>query len=760
MPHQTLKLIPGVNENLTPAYNQAGISTSQLIRFIPDPILGAIVQVLGGWTKFFGSTISGIVRNLWAWTDINGSTHLAVGAVNALGVINNWASLSSTGSLTYITPTTATDNVAVLAATTAGSPIVTLTDTGSSITSYDSVFIQTPIAVGGLVLFGVYPCITVGTDSFQVMATDLFGNPLPATWTTTSLVTTSASGTGTVATIGFTGPYTFAVGDTVTVAGVTPSGYNGTAVVTSSTTTTVLYASTATGGQTVAGTVSNYGAVPKYTTTSGSALVTVMFSNHGYSVGSTYAALVSTTLNGVTISGDYLVQSVVSTSQFTIQVSTSANANGSAFVNGGQARFQFFLGYGPLPTGAGYGIGGYGRGGYGTGVAPTGRAGSTITATDWTLDNWGGLLLANPYNGPIYAWDPTTLPPTATVIPQAPSVNAGMFVAMPERQIVAWGSTFNGVQDSLLVRWCDIEDYSQWIAQPTNQAGSFRLTRGSLIVGGIQGPQQGLLWTDLALWTMQYSGQPFVYGFNEVATGCGLIAPKAAGVLGSAVYWMSQSQFFMLSGEGVTTVPCPVWDVVFQDLDTTNLAKIRCAPNSRFGEIAWYYPTISGGGEITNYIKFHPSLGVWDFGALARTAWLNQSVFGPPIGADPNGYLYQHETSTLADTSPLAASFTTGYFALSDGDMKMFVDEVWPDMKWGYYGGSQSANVQITFNVVDFPGQTPTSYGPYSLVVGTTYFTPRMRGRLMSITIASGAANTAFWRLGAIRYRVMPDGKY
>ena len=118
----------------------------------------------------------------------------------------------------------------------------------------------------------------------------------------------------------------------------------------------------------------------------------------------------------------------------------------------------------------------------------------------------------------------------------------------------------------------------------------------------------------------------------------------------SVVYWMGQSQFFSLSGSGVAPIFCPVWDVIFQDLDLTNLDKIRVAPNSRFGEVTWYYPVISNGGEVTNYVKYNVNLQVWDYGTLGRTAWINESVLGPPIGADPSSlYIYQHETSPDAD---------------------------------------------------------------------------------------------------------------
>ena len=330
---------------------------------------------------------------------------------------------------------------------------------------------------------------------------------------------------------------------------------------------------------------------------------------------------------------------------------------------------------------------------------------------------------------------------------------------MPQRQIVAWGSTFNGISDPLLIRWCDIGNYNSWIATLTNQAGSYRLPKGSKIVQCIQGPQQGLIWTDLGVWAMQYVDLPFVYQFNEVGNGCGLIGRKAAGSINGIVYWMSQSAFFTLGANGAQPLACPIWDVIFQDLDTTNVDKIRFAPNSRFGEISWYYPTIGNGGEINAYVKYNIVLNQWDYGTLQRTAWINQSVLGPPIGADAAGYIYQHETSYNADGQPMNSYFQTGYFTLAEGDVKTFIDQVWPDMKWGYYGDGQGANVLLTFYVADYPNSTPLQYGPYTLTHVTQYITPRFRGRLVSIKIESNDIDS-FWRIGNMRYRFQPDGKF
>ena len=774
MPHQTLKLIPGVDQNRTPTFNEAAISTTNLVRFIPDKQgQVALVQKLGGWTRFFPTDIGSIVRALWAWEDTNANTYLGVGAEGTT-VNGNGLSVIYDNSREVITPRTDILDVVFSGTggmtTIAGSSTVFVYAVGSNVSDFDTVYVRTPVAVDGLVLFGVYPCTFLGADQFSITAVDALGNPQVATTTVS-----------------------------------TPGGA-----------------------------VPTYDLTYDFVNSRGNPIVTVTLANHGYAVGDTFPVVVSTTAGTVTFFGNYIVQTVPTTSTFTIiagsstttaavtgassngttgtitfsgtytfnvgdtvtitGVSASYNgdrtvtaktansvsfnlgaaatlgAGGTVFdtfskMNGGDAEYEFFRVPAPIPTGVGYGIGGYGAGGYGTGVVPPATVqGSPINVSDWTLDNWGQIFVACPVGGAIYTWAPGTGATVAGVIPNAPVINDGMFVAMPQRQIIAWGTTFSGIQDPLLIRWCDVNNYDSWIALLTNQAGSYRLPRGSAVIGCIQGPQQGLVWTDLAIWAMQYVGPPYVYQFNEIGAGCGLIARKAAASMNGIVYWMGQSQFFKLSGSGVEIIKCPVWDVIFQDLDTTNKDKIRIAPNSQFGEVTWYYPTTTSGGEVAKYVKYNVVLDQWDFGSLVRTAWINQSVLGPPIGAGIAGgadYIYQHETSPDADGAPLIASFQTGYFAMQEGEMKVFVDQVWPDMKWGYYGGAQTAHVDLTFYVADYPNDTPRVYGPYTMTSASTYLTPRFRGRLMSIKMESAPDEYGtWWRLGAVRYRVEQDGKF
>jgi len=688
MPYASLKILPGVDQNKTPALNEAAISNSQLIRFIPDRTLGGLVQKLGGWTKFVQNTIGSIARCLLAWEDTNSNSYLAVGAEGIAGGGGQALQVINSGLQIDITPQNVTSNVPVNFSTTSGSSTVTIVDATFTVDRYDVVDMGTQVSGGGLVLFGQYQVTPINSTSYSIEARDNLGDLVLAT-----------------------------------------------------------------------STVANGGAVPQYDTTSGSNVVDVTLADHGYVVGNTFTALVATSVGGVTIYGNYIVTDVSSSSVFSIAVSSQASSTATADENAGDAHFLYLNGVGPLASGTGYGVGGYGVGGYGSGSAPDPDLGTPINAADWTLDNWGETLIACPYGGPIYYWSPSGGYEIALAIANAPSVNEGIFVAMPQRQIIAWGSTFNGIIDPLLIRWCDVNNYDSWIGLITNQAGSYRIPKGSRIVQCIQGPQQGLIWTDLAVWAMQYAGPPYVYQFNEIGNFCGLIGRKAAGSMNGVIYWMGQSQFFRIANGGVESIRCPVWDVIFQDLDMANLDKIRIAPNSRFGEITWYYPTNSNGGEVSHYVKYNIIVNEWDYGELGRTAWINESVLGPPIGAAPNQYIYQHETSTDNDDSPMISSFQTGYFVITEANVKMFIDQIWPDMKWGYFGGTQNANIKLTFYVTDYPAPTPLTYGPYTLTQSIKFITPRLRGRLVSIKIESDDIGS-FWRLGNIRYRFQPDGRF
>lgn len=747
MPFGEIKLIPGVNTEKTPTLNEAGISTSQLIRF-----KDSLVQKYGGYQKFYPFAVGGVPRDLHAWQDLNADDHLFVGSTTQ-------ASIISEGDLNNITPQTLSTDFKPLVIATALSTTFTIVDPNiDTVTTFDAIYLETPVSAGGVILSGVHPIINVsGTSSFQI-------NAATAAATTNVLLTNATSAAGTTI-LNFTAVPAWVGTGMLLAALASATAIPANAVVTSFSSTQITVSTAILAPGINLGSAIVIVSLPRFTTTADSAVVSVQFESHGLSVGGTVVLPAPTTASDVEIVGAYTVNPVANASTFAITVDQQAASTLTVNMNSGLVGLFYYITLGPAPIGSGYGLGGYGLGGYGTGLTSASQTGTPITATDWTSDNWGQLLLACPEGGGVYVFDPNGGFATAGLVPTAPPFNGGIFVSTSQQMLVCWASTATKnigiLQDPMVVRWSDIEDYTQFVPLSTNQAGSFRIPIGSKIMGGMAVANQNLIWTDLDLWAMNYQGQPFVWGFNKIGAGAGLVSSHAAQQLRGAVYWMGLRNFYVFDGQGVRVIPCPVWDAVFQNLNADGLSNIRAMPNTPFNEAGWEYPSAASvSGENDSYVKFNitePN-APWDMGQLQRSAWIDQTVLGMPIAAAPSGIIYQHETTNDADGQPLLPSFTTGYFYLSPGEDFVFADQILPDFRWGFYGQSESAQVYISINVIDYPGDTPTVFGPYLMTESTQYISTRLRGRQASFTIQSSDLGS-WWRIGKIRYRWAPDGR-
>ena len=224
----------------------------------------------------------------------------------------------------------------------------------------------------------------------------------------------------------------------------------------------------------------------------------------------------------------------------------------------------------------------------------------------WFLGNLGedGLVLASGgalerYHPPIEdgpfltpVTNPTIDDPPRETVPQKSN---GMVIAMPQAQVILFGTepkAGEGVTDPLLIAWSHAGTYDQFRQTVSNQSGTFRLSRGSRIVGMIQAPQSTLILTDTDLWQMSYIGPPLVYGFTIMGSGCGLVAPHAVAVLGRSTVWQGQKNFWQFGDTAVQPVPCTVWDYIFQDIDGLNINKCHAAPNSTANELSFFFPSL------------------------------------------------------------------------------------------------------------------------------------------------------------------------
>lgn len=494
-------------------------------------------------------------------------------------------------------------------------------------------------------------------------------------------------------------------------------------------------------------TVAGGGATSLFHTYSGQSTVIVTLANHGLLTGGTFTVYVSTTVATIVLFGQYGPITVLDANTFTIPGGSAAGSTATGSENGGNVRIQYLLATGQVSSTAalGYGEGGYGLGPYGIGAS----SGAQTQLRQWTMGQFGRILIACPIGGAIYEWDPASgfFENPASIISGSPAVATGIFIAMQQQQIIAYGITDpnTSLQDPMLIGWCDVANFNVWTASATNQAGTFRLPRGSRIVGGLQGPQYGMHWTDLGVWLQQYIGFPLVYGFNEIAQGCGLISMRSVGVLGGIVYWCSLNQFNAFNGASVTPLPCAVWDIFFQNANFSQQDKFLLAPDSHFDEFFYFYASLSGTGEIDSYIKYQQVDNVWDLGTLVRTAWYDQNdvLANNPIGVDGAALIQQHEIGNDADGLPMTSSITTGFFKLAEGLVIIFIERMIPD-----FVAAPGTSIQITVDMVNYPDDTPLFSKTFTWIAGTTqYIIVRGRGRFAQLTISSSGAGS-FWRLG------------
>lgn len=507
--------------------------------------------------------------------------------------------------------------------------------------------------------------------------------------------------------------------------------------------------------------VANGGAVPSFNVSGAAvAIATVTLANHGFSNGALFGVQVQTLVGGFTIAvGSYVVAGAT-TNTFTITPGGLSTGAATVSENGGNVQLQYLVLSGvasATPLG-GWGIGNYGSGNYGQGGSGT----LIQPLRQWYLDNFGADLIGN-YNGsPIIVWVPpvatgnvalavnTTNYPSATIPPT--QVNAS-FVAMPQQMVMALGCDISGIFDPNLVRWCDVGDFTKWQATTANQAGSFRIPTGSRIIGGIQGPQYGMLWTDLDFWLIQYLQPPLVFGFQKVSGNADLIAGRAVGMFKNNVYWASHDNFLVFDGQSAQVVPCSVWDKFFRNINSNQSDKVFCAVNSLFNEITWYYPSATS-MEVDSYVKYQAIDKVWDYGLLARTCWQDDNVLGAPIGVDPAGLLQQHETSFDADGSVLMSSLQSGMLEMDEGTMFTFIERLIPD----FVLGGSTPRVQVSIVTEDYPSDFLSTYGPYTITQSTPYVIVRSRNRGIALQISSSDLGS-YWRLGALKYNGSPAGK-
>ena len=595
-----------------------------------------------------------------------------------------------------------------------------------------------------------------------------------------------------------------------------------------------------------------------FTTTIGSAVVTVTDPSGGFENNDFVTFSPTITLGGVTIFGEYQLTST-GTTTYTITASGQA---AFALVGGGtiNAVYQINTGAEYAIPAVGWGAGPWGAGTWGNGAA------SETSIRIWNQSNFGQDLILGPREAPLYYWNASIgytaktasitiaspsvvsfsgsfLNGTALILQTTGSLPTGLVIGVTYYVINSTGSTFNlaatpggvainttgtqsGVQaispraipiselsganetpisqifflisdvsrfvlcfgtndvysttiDPMLIRWSDQESVTEWEPLITNQAGSTRLSQGSTIVTALQSRQEILVWTDSALYSLQYLGPPYVWGAQLLASNISIVGPNAAAVASGATYWMGADKFYKYAG-GIQTLRCDLLRYVYNDINRQQFDQVYANTNEGFNEVWWFYCSANS-NEADRYVVYNYVEDIWYYGSLGRTAWLDTGLRSFPVAATYAHNLVNHESGVddgmLADLLPIEASITTAQFDIGDGHNFAFIYRILPDLTFN--GSTNGVTPRLTMQLLPLKNSGSGYTSPKSVggtdtdaeqpVVATQSYPIdpdtydgqiyiRVRGRQMAMRITSDTIGTQ-WQLGAPRIDLRPDGR-
>ena len=733
MPLQKLQFRPGLNREGTDYSNEGGYFDCDKVRF-----RSGFPEKIGGWIRLSNDTFQGVARALWNWVTLNGANLLGVGTnlkyyVEQGGDYNDITPLR----VTFTTASTPSTNNCIT--TTNGSNVITINYPNYGGISGDFVTISGATTIGGI------PAAQLNAEH-QITYVDLD----TFTFTVASNATSTATGGGTAITMAFqiqTGLDVFIQG-TGWGAGTWPSYVDNTL--------TNPFTAAGIGVSTLTVTQAGHGL------TSGDYVYFESIASNPCGIN----RLVLQKAFPITVTGvnTYTISTVIGSNTY---LTTSTAASGGTVV-------------------------------VSTPVAPV-RGWGTAAAVGigqqlrlWTNDNFGEDLLIAPRGGSIYYWDATTGTSVRALLLNTASTNAGFagqFVPNSTNQVIgssiqrfaiAFGANpydplnANTQFDPLLVRWSDQENPFDWVPEATNQSGEYRLNIGSFIMCARSTRQEILVWSDAAIYSMQYLGPPYVWGFQLLQDNISIMSPNASVTVNNVTYWMGTDKFFSYTGR-VETLPCTLWQFVFDDINKDQAFQVFAGSNESYNEVWWFYCS-QNSNTVDKYIIYNYLERVWSYGTMNRTAWLDSGLRQYPMAAYPAGNKILFHEANVDDVSgltpvPIEAYIQSSDFDIGDGHNFGFVWRILPDITFNGSNVNQPSvtmtlrprqNSGTPYGTADNPQvqstQNYTSRNTYEVQEFDGQVYTRLRARQMSFRIESTGLGVA-WQLGSPRIDIRPDGR-
>ena len=729
------KFLPGIDKQSTTAGAENRWIDSDNVRFrygLPEKV--------GGWSSLVSDRIVGVVRKQHSFVDLDGNRYVALGT-------DKFLLLYFEGQLHDITPIKSTIGSVAISCLDATFEVSLTFTSDHNLESGDIILLDNVTVPTGVGLTNA----AFEDKLFQV--TRVTSSKIAIVTGTQQTSSSGSGGSCSVIPYEKVGPaaqsygYGFGIGNYGgTVSGVTTTTLNG-----------ALLADTAgTGGSGTAITLASTSGFPTAGTIAvGNELIT-------------YTGISSNDLTGIT---------------------RGANGTATAGTSNGQAHSD-----GSTVTNA------TNFSGFGSAVS----ASSVVLEPGlWSLDNFGQVLIATIANGKTFTWNAGAATPLTTrastttsgfATGSNPTASRVTLVSPTTRHLIHLGTeTTIGdttTQDDMFIRFSDQEDINDYAATAINTAGDFRLQDGTKIIGAIKAKEVILIWTDNALYTMNFVGAPFTFGFEQVGTNCGLIGKNAVVEIDGTAFWLSNNGFFMFDGT-VKSLPCTVEDFVFNNFNTTKGQQVAAGLNNLFTEVTWYYPSNSSDFN-DKYVVLNYGEKCWYTGTEARTSWMDATIYPRPyatkydstdfgtfpdvVGQDGLGgtKYFEHEVGTDQVNEDGSTTTVSSFIKSYDIDLEQrqrnaqgrqvglkLAGEIFlamrrfvPDFK------TLAGNAKVSLAVKRYPQQSDdtTTLSPFTINSSTDKKDTRARGRFVNVKIENDS-NGEEWRFGTLRLDIQPDGR-
>jgi hypothetical protein len=518
-----------------------------------------------------------------------------------------------------------------------------------------------------------------------------------------------------------------------------------------------------------------------FAATNGSPVITVTTPAHGLVDGAYVVFRNAVSLGGnitaVVLNQEYVI-TYISLTTFSITVSINANASDTG--NGGPNTIAAYeLNPAPavqVPLG-GWGAGPWGLGPWGVGSPPF----SNLRL--WSQSNFGEDLIFSPRDGGIYYWNATDGVTTRGVplesltgASDVPTIQKFTFVSDISRFVFAFGCNDYGaaVQSPMLIRWSDQESAVNWTPSATNQAGSVQFSHGSELITCLQTRQEIVVWSDSAIYSLQYAGPPAVWRSELLGDNISIVSQNAAATASGVVFWMGVDKFYKYDGR-VQTLRCDLRQYVFSDINSAQYQQVFAGTNEGFNEVWWFYCS-SSSTVVDRYVIYNYVEDIWYYGTMGRTAWLDSGLRDYPLAATYSYNLVNHEQGNdnieSGTAVAIAASISSSEFDIDDGHNFGFIWRVIPDLTFRNSTGDLTPQCTMTILPMQNSGSgfndplsTNNTSGaaiqriatvPIEEFTGQVYI--RVRGRQIIFKVESDRLGTA-WQLGAPRIDIKSDGR-